>query len=88
MPPLGLITLEIEGIKPEDLERLRGILHRLLIQGVLSVRPGSLTINFDHKGEISSIETKRIWRPIEVKPTVDRRVDSKRTVDTIGATPL
>lgn len=58
----GLITLETDGLPPDEVARLMRIMDRIVRQGVLSVRSSYMTLHFDDQGEIATIEILRRWK--------------------------
>lgn len=52
---MSIITIEIEGLKPLELERCRQIIHKLFEQGAFNVRNGKVILNFDSDGIMQQI---------------------------------
>lgn len=61
----GLITLETDGLPQPEVERLRKILHTVISHGVLGIVAGTMTLNFNDKGEVSTIEILKRWRKLD-----------------------
>lgn len=61
MNPRAVITLEIEGMRPSDVERLKSMIHLLIVQGILNLKRGQMVIHFDDQGDIGSIDVTRRW---------------------------
>lgn len=91
MNPSGLITLEIDGLRPGEVERLRSILHKLIVRGVLVIKPGRMVIDFDDQGVVSCVqietrlknqdgsvtETQKRYREVDMRgKMVDKSVAS------------
>lgn len=61
----GLITLEIEGLPQPEVERLRKIIHTVIGHGVLGIAAGTMMLQFNDKGEVSTIEVLKRWRHLD-----------------------
>lgn len=65
----GIINLKLEGITFEETERLRELIHTLIINGALHVKNGQTILHFDHEGTIQEIEIHyKRWK--KNKPSV------------------
>lgn len=62
MNPNAVITLEIEGLRPSEVERLRAMLHLLILRGILNIKKGQMTLHFSDQGNIETVETTNRWR--------------------------
>lgn len=61
MNPSAIITLEIEGLRPMEVERLRAMLHRLITQGILNMKSGQMLLHFDDQGNLGGIDVTKRW---------------------------
>lgn len=68
----GTITIEVDPITPEQIERYRGIFTALIASGGLSVRSGQSILHFDQDGTLQAIEAheKRWVRKKDTSKTV------------------
>lgn len=86
MPPLGLIEIQIEGISKSETERLQLILHRLIIQGILGIKNGSMMLHFN-ENQLVTVEVMKRWRaadkPQPLRP-VEKVIDARGSTATIG----
>jgi hypothetical protein len=55
---IGIINLQFENIKPDDLERIRKNIHTQFTEGVFFIKNGSATLHFNPKGIIQKTEFK------------------------------
>lgn len=62
----GKIVFEMDGLPENEVERLRHILHTITANGVLSVRNSYMTLHFDDKGTVASIDILRKWKAAKV----------------------
>jgi hypothetical protein len=53
----GTITIDIDNVTPEDTERVRSVIERLILSGSFNVRNGNVTLHFDHEGVLQLIDS-------------------------------
>lgn len=60
----GQVHFNFENASQEQVERFREIVMNLFESGGFDVRSGSVTMHFDHEGDLREIETntKKKWR--------------------------
>jgi len=70
----GTITIELEGLSPQELDRCREIVDTLFVKKVLFIRNGSAKLNFDSEGVLQEIIYETRWKKNkqEVLPPVYR----------------
>lgn len=59
----GTIFFTFENVEHKEIERYRGIIHNLIMQGALNIKNGKVTLNYDSDGELQEIEFNiKRWR--------------------------
>lgn len=78
--PSAVITLEIEGLRPMEVERLRAMLHLLITQGILNMKKGQMVLHFGDQGDIETIEVTKRWR-LAAQRHEEKAIARERTGD-------
>lgn len=64
----GTIDIQIDPISHEDTERYRKIILELIAYGAFTVKSGSVTLHFDHEGNLMELlfsVKKRVQRRLQ-----------------------
>lgn len=67
--PKGVITLELEGLPPEEIERIRSVVHVLIASRAIMAKGVKVTLHFDGDGNLSMIEGP-LYRRTKVQGTI------------------
>lgn len=67
----SLISIELEGLSPRELDRCREIIDTLFIKKVLFLKNGSATLHFDNDATLQEITFETRWRRNKPEPIVE-----------------
>ncbi len=63
MTERGTITITLEGLSIQEVERYRQIIQTLILEGALNIRNGKALLHFNHLGDLQQIQLDVIkWR--------------------------
>ena len=79
----GIITIKLDGISFEQMERCRLMIHQMFTSDVFNIRNGKAILNFDSDGILADIEiSQKTWsRRHEQQPELMSQFQIETTVD-------
>ena len=68
----GTITLELDGLSPETILRIKETIDSMFMAGAFGIRNGSVELHFDNDGVLKKISHNTQWLRDKPTPEIQR----------------